>query len=99
MKILVVSSYLPFPLYSGGQVRLFNLIKELSSKHEITLICERRPQQTAHDIAEVKKICKEVITVDRKKQWSASNIVKAGVSSNSFLVTGHTQAIFQQKIQ
>src|SRR6185503_6905723 len=99
MKILVVSSYLPYPLYSGGQVRLYNLIKELSGKHEITLICEKRSNQTARDVAEVKKICKEVITVDRKKQWSAGNVLKAGVSSNSFLVTGHTQPIFQQKIQ
>src|SRR6266404_6039929 len=99
MKILIISSYLPYPLYSGGQVRLYNIIKELSHKHEITLICEKRPYQTAQDIAEVKKICKDVITVDRKKQWSISNIAKAGISSNSFLVTGHTQQAFKQKIQ
>ncbi|SRR6266568_372334 len=99
MKILVISSYLPYPLYSGGQVRLYNLLKELSNRHEITLICEKRPQQTVQDIAEVKKICKDVITVDRKKQWSISNIVKAGISSNSFLLNGHTQTVFKQKIQ
>ena len=50
MKILMISSYLPYPLYSGGQVRLFNLIKELSGKHEITLICEKRKHQTDDDI-------------------------------------------------
>jgi len=99
MKVLVVSSYLPYPLYSGGQVRLYNLIKELSEKHEITLICEKRPNQTHADIDMVKKICKDVITVERKKQWSASNVLKAGVSSHSFLVTGHTQDVFKQKIQ
>src|SRR5437868_4553260 len=99
MKILVISSYLPYPLYSGGQVRLYNLIKELSNKHEITLICEKRPNQTARDVAEVKKICNEVITVTRKKQWSVANILRAGVSPNSFLVTGHTQSQFRQKIQ
>jgi glycosyltransferase involved in cell wall biosynthesis len=99
MKILVVCSYLPYPLFSGGQVRLYNLIKELSNKHEITLICEKRANQTVQDTAEVKKICKEVITIDRKKQWSIANIVKAGISSHSFLVTGHTQAVFKQKIQ
>jgi glycosyltransferase involved in cell wall biosynthesis len=99
MKVLVISSYLPYPLFSGGQVRLYNIIKELSHKHEITLICEKRPHQTAQDIEEVKKICKEVITVDRKRQWSISNILKAGVSSNSFLVTGHTHEELKQKIQ
>jgi polysaccharide biosynthesis protein PslH len=99
MKILMISSYLPYPLFSGGQVRLYNLIKELSPKHEITLICEKRSHQTQNDINEVEKICKEVITVERKNQWSISNIVKAGISSSSFLLTGHTSHEFQQKIQ
>src|ERR1700722_1141507 len=99
MKILLISSYLPYPLLSGGQVRLYNLIEQLSKKHEITLICEKRPYQEAKDIAEIEKIWKEVITVDRDKQWSLSNIIKAGFSSNSFLLTGHTISIFQQRIQ
>src|ERR1700691_1264241 len=98
MKILMISSYLPYPLFSGGQVRLYNLIRELSGKHEITLICEKRPYQTRQDIAAVEKICKEVITVDRRKQWSFQNIIKAGTSSHSFLVTGHTNVDFQKKI-
>lgn len=98
MKVLVVSSYLPYPLYSGGQVRLYNLIEELSSHHEITLICERRPNETNQDIREVEKICKKVITVPRKKQWSPENILKAGTSAQSFLITGHTLAEMKKKI-
>lgn len=98
MKILMISSYLPYPLFSGGQVRLYNLIKELSSKHEITLICEKRAHQTEADISAVKEICKDVITVERKPQWSLANLVKAGMSPHSFLVTGHTLAEFKQKI-
>jgi glycosyltransferase involved in cell wall biosynthesis len=99
MKILMISSYLPYPLYSGGQVRLYNLIKELSGKHEITLICEKRVNQTQQDISEVEKICKKVITVDRRKQWSVGNILKSGTSARSFLLTGHTHAEMQKKIQ
>lgn len=99
MKILLISSYLPYPLFNGGHVRLYNLMRELSQKHEITLICEKRPFQKSEDIDEVKKVCKEVITVDRGKQWSVSNITKSGFSSHSFLLTGHTNQVFQQKIQ
>src|SRR6266571_3410274 len=98
MKILMVSSYLPYPLLSGGQVRLYNLIKELSAKHEITLICEKREYQTEKDIKEVEKICKKVITVSRGKQWSLQNIIKSGVLRNSFLVIGHTHKAMQEKI-
>lgn len=99
MKILVVSSFLPYPLFSGGHVRLYNLIKELSSSHEITLICEKRFKQTEKDIKEVEKICKKVIVVSRKRQWSARNLLKTAISSHSFLVTGHTSVEMKKVIE
>ncbi|HUQ85023.1 MAG TPA: glycosyltransferase family 4 protein [Candidatus Limnocylindrales bacterium] len=98
MKILLVSSFLPYPLHSGGHVRLFNLIKELAGKHEITLICEKRENQSEDDILGVKKICKKVITVNRGKQWTIKNVFKSVFSSNSFLVTGHKSQKMNQEI-
>ena len=98
MKVLMISSYLPYPLHSGGQVRLYNLIRELSENHEITLICEKRSNQTQSDINAMKKICKEVVTVERKKQWRLSNIINAGFSTQSFLVTGHTTQELQEAL-
>lgn len=99
MKILMVASYLPYPLYDGGRVRLYNLIKYLSSKHDITLICEKRKNQTEEDVSEVKRICQKVITVDRGTQWSPKNILKSGFSFHSFLTTGHTHSEMQQEIK
>lgn len=99
MKILMISSYLPYPLLSGGQVRLYNLIKELSQSHDITLICEKRHNQTENDRKEMEKICKKVITVERKKQWSLQNILKSGFSTHSFLLTGHTHFQMRTEIQ
>lgn len=98
MKILVVSSYLPYPLFSGGSVRLYNLLKEVSINNEITLICEKRAHQGDRDIKELEKFCKKVITVDRKKQWSISNIIKSVFSKNSFLITGHTLDEMKKRI-
>lgn len=99
MNILLVSSYLPFPLFSGGHIRLYNLIKELSSKHKITLICEKRDYQGDTEISELKKFCKKVITVPRMKQWSLKNILKTGSSISPFLVIGHTSNEMRSKIQ
>lgn len=99
MKILMISSFLPFPLKSGGEIRLYNLIKNLSDLHDITLICEKRDYQKAEDVAEVEKICKKVITVPRKKQWSIGNIIKTGFSSDPFLVVGHTSDEMKQAIR
>lgn len=99
MKILMLSSYLPYPLYSGGHIRLFNLIKQLSKKHEITLICEKRESQNDEDIKEVAKYCKVIKTVKRKKQWSIKNILKTGFSLDPFLIVGHTNEDMQHEIQ
>ncbi len=97
MKILMVSSFLPYPLYSGGHIRLYNLIKELSKKHEIILVCEKRDWQTKDDVSEVEKFC-SVITVPRKRQWSLGNILKTGFSKNPFLVVGHTNGLMKKEI-
>jgi len=99
MNILVVSSYLPYPLHSGGHVRLYNLLKRLSKKHTITLVCERRKFQTADDEREIKKLCTAVYTFPRKKQWTPANILKASTSgSHSFLIVGHTLPDMKEKI-
>lgn len=90
MKILVVSSYLPYPLHSGGDVRLYNLLSRLSKKHTVTLVCEVRDFQKKSHIEELKKICHEVIPFQRKKQWSFGNVLKSGISTEAFLITGHT---------
>lgn len=98
MKILVVSSYLPYPLRSGGHIRLYNLLKLLSKDHDITLICEKRNYQSTADEKEVEKICKKLITVERKKQWSFSNILKTGFSTKPFLIVGHSLCEMTEKI-
>lgn len=85
----MVSSYLPYPLKSGGDIRLYNLIKNLSKDNDITLICEKRDYQIDSDLSEVEKICKKVLTVSRKKQWTYSNILKTGFSRDPFLLVGH----------
>lgn len=95
----MVSSYLPYPLFSGGHIRLYNLIKELSRKHRITLICEKRDYQGNAEISELKKFCKKVITVNRKKQWTIGNILKTGLSIQSFLITGHSNLEMKREIK
>ncbi|MBF8249954.1 MAG: hypothetical protein HW400_555 [Candidatus Levybacteria bacterium] len=77
---------------------MYNLIKELSIKHKITLICEKRDYQGDAEILELKKFCKKVITVPRKKQWSVKNILKTGLSTSPFLINGHTSMEMKKEI-
>lgn len=98
MNILVVSSFLPYPIFSGGHVRLYNILMELAKKHTITLVCEKRDYQIQEDIDELKKFCKEIKTFARKKQWSLSTILKTGFSRYPFLMVGHTNPAMRKEI-
>jgi glycosyltransferase involved in cell wall biosynthesis len=98
MKILMISSYLPYPLLDGGKIRLYNLIKILGEKHEITLICEKRPNQTATDIEGISKICKKIITVERPKAISFKNVSRSVLTLDPLLVVTHTNREMKKKI-
>lgn len=39
MKVLAVSPFLPFPLENGGAIRVYHLLRFLSRRHEVTLLC------------------------------------------------------------
>lgn len=78
---------------------MHNLIRELSHKHKITLVCEKRDYQGEVEISELKKFCKKVVTVPRRKQWSLKNILKTGLSALPFLVIGHTSREMYREIQ
>ncbi len=98
MKILIVSSFLPYPLFSGGHVRLFNIIKELAVNNELTLVCEIRNNQGKDDIKYLEKYCKKVIVFGRKKQWSLQTILYTGFSWYPFLLSGHRLPSMQEEI-
>lgn len=99
MKILLVSSYLPYPLLDGGRIRLYNLLKFLKDKHEITLICEKWPAQTNADIAEVSKVCHKAVAIERPKTWSIKNVLKTAMSLNPFLLTVHTNKKITEEVE
>lgn len=87
MKILMLTPYLPFPLMSGGQTRSYNLIKNLSKKHEITLFSLVKDDKERKYIPELEKFCKKVRVFNRPpKPWTLSNILRTGFSSYPFLV-------------
>lgn len=86
MKILMLTLYLPYPPNSGGQIRSYNLIKNLSKKHEITLVSFiKRGEEKFAD--EMRKYCKEVIYFYRSdKPFTLRNILETGFSFYPFVV-------------
>ena len=87
MKILMLTPYLPYPLISGGQTRSFNLIKNLSRKHEITLFSLIKDEKEKENIPELLKYCKKVSVFNRSQSpWTARNILLTGFGLYPFLV-------------
>jgi len=87
MKILMLTPYLPYPPSSGGQVRSYNLIKNLADRHQITLFSLIKNEQEKKNIPELEKYCQKVRVFNRPaKPWTLKNILKTGFSSYPFLV-------------
>ena len=87
MKILMLAPYLPYPLLSGGQIRTYNLLKKLASKHEITLFALIKEESERQYIPELEKYCAKVKVFKRsQKPFTIKNIFKTCISSYPFLV-------------
>jgi glycosyltransferase involved in cell wall biosynthesis len=97
MKILFVSALLPYPLYSGGQVRLYNLLSRVAEHHEISLFTYLR---TSDEKKYVKNLpfCKNVETVMRGRARQLKYIFSAIATRRSLLFASYDNAYLRQKI-
>ncbi len=87
MKVLMLTPYLPYPPSSGGQVRSYNLIKNLAKKHQITLFSLIKSEEEKKYIFELEKFCREVFVFRRpRKPWTIRNILRTGFGFYPFLV-------------
>lgn len=84
MNILFVSALLPYPLHSGGQIRVYNLIKRLSKKHSIHLFTFSR-DESERDFYPQLSFCASIQSVFRGRAWQPSYIVRSILSTYPFL--------------
>ncbi|MEK7587793.1 MAG: glycosyltransferase family 4 protein [Patescibacteria group bacterium] len=97
MKILFVSALLPYPLYQGGQVRIYNLLKQVSQHHEIMLLSFIRSREEEQYIEKL-HFCRNVRTVMRGRAWQWKYIVSAGFSTKPFLYATYDNAAMREII-
>ena len=55
MKVLFLSPTVPFPLTDGGRIRVFNLLKQVSQKCEVTLLALETLPTDAESIAHLER--------------------------------------------
>ena len=82
----MITPYLPYPLVSGGQIRSYNLLKNLAPKHRITLVSFVRDMEEEKYLKNLKPYCQKVIIFKRRRAWSPINILLSALTPFPFLV-------------
>ena len=56
MKILFLSPTVPFPLTDGGRIRVFNLLKQIATKSDVTLLALETQPTDAEGVAQLQQL-------------------------------------------
>lgn len=76
MNILFFSYDIPYPLTSGGKIRSFNLLKQLSKKHDVTLFCFYRTKEQLKELKHVSFLA-DIYPIKRRELESPFNLFYA----------------------
>jgi glycosyltransferase involved in cell wall biosynthesis len=98
MKILFISAVLPYPLHSGGQVRLYNLLKLLSKEHEITLYSFIR-NESEKDLVSNLSFIKTIKLYLRGRVWQTKYIFRSMTSSLPLLLSSYENSEMKEDIK
>jgi glycosyltransferase involved in cell wall biosynthesis len=60
MRVLLLSPYPPFPPRGGGALRIFNLLKGLAPRHDVTLLSFAPDAAAVAGLAPLRKLCRLV---------------------------------------
>src|SRR5262249_10991661 len=76
MKTLFLARWFPYPPDNGSKIRIFNLLRHLSTRHEVDLISFASEPVTEEQIEEMRHYCRQIEVIphrpfrpDRLKAW------------------------------
>ena len=102
MKILFLSPTVPFPLTDGGRIRVFNLLKQIAKKSEVTLLALETQKTDADGVAELQQLGIQVHLVPNAPtlpRLSLSTLVKAFRKRQPITVARYDVPTYRQKFR
>ena len=75
MKVLFIANRFPYPPFRGDKLKIYNLCKRLSAKHELHLICFSENASDLQYKAELENIYKSITIVPLPKLKSYANVL------------------------
>jgi len=83
VRVLFVSPVVPYPPITGVRVRMFNLLQELSKRHEITLVCFDELLNVRVDLDHVLELCNNAHVFPTRRPTTPANILDYFVHGKS----------------
>ncbi len=97
MRILFVCAMLPYPLYSGGQIRTYNLLSRLAKRHRVTLCTFlREPDEEKHTSA--LSFCDKIITAKRGRAWQLKYVFPSVIGPYPLLMQSYDHRSLRERI-
>jgi glycosyltransferase involved in cell wall biosynthesis len=95
VNILFLSRWFPYPPDNGAKIRIFNVLKQLASRHDVTLLTFRGSHEpgTGQNLAALSEHCVEVRAVPYQPYRPTSGRSLVGLFSNQprFLVDTYSR--------
>lgn len=102
MKILFLSPTVPFPLTDGGRIRVFNLLKQIAKKSEVTLLTLETQATDVGGVAELRQLGIQVHLVPNAPslpRLSLGTLVKAFLKRQPITVARYDVPSYRQKFR
>ncbi len=102
MQILFLSPTVPFPLTDGGRIRVFNLLKQIAQKSDVTLLALETQPTDADGIAELQQLGVQVHLVPNAPtlpRVSVGTLAKAFFKRQPITVARYDVPAYRRKLR
>jgi sugar transferase (PEP-CTERM/EpsH1 system associated) len=87
MRILMVAPSLPYPQVSGGRIRIYNLLRQVACRHEVSLAALLESPRDVEGLPHLQQFCASVETAnfpahERKRLAKAAGMIRYAVKGN-----------------
>ena len=98
MRILFLTSTLPYPPVDGWRIRANQLLQALASEHDVTLLSFRTLRDPADAVAALSRLCNRVEVVERSPNYSARDLFLGLVGQLPFSVLNYRVPAMHAKL-
>jgi glycosyltransferase involved in cell wall biosynthesis len=88
MRILFLTQIVPYPLDAGPKVRAYHVLQQLAARHQVTLVCFGRQNDSPSAIDHLRTLCNDVHVVPLKRTRSADlhSLCRSALSGQPFTI-------------